>query len=193
MTAQDAAARAYTALLRLYPRQFREQHRSDMAQLFRDQCRDESTWRVSARTVLDLTLSLPTQHLEARMHSTSTPLVPLLFAAVATGGLLLAVLGGDPTSTVIGLSLALGGGALAVVAWRRSAPIPSDARSGTWWKLALGGLGLIGLVIVASRAGVEAWFLGLATVLAGFVLIITGVLGGTFHAVRRLRGANHAA
>ena len=85
MKARAAAERCYSALLSLYPRGFRDDYRSDMEQLFREQCADEPLWRVGGRAALDLALTLPTQHLEARMNSTSTPLVPLLFAAMAIG------------------------------------------------------------------------------------------------------------
>ena len=132
MNGRSVVERGYAALLHLYPRRFREDYRADMELLFREQCRDEPVWRVSTRAVLDLAITIPTQHLEARMHSTPTPLVPLLFTALAAGGLLLAVVGGsEPASLIIGPCLALGAGSLAALSWRSAAPIRTHDASRT--------------------------------------------------------------
>lgn len=188
------AERCYSALLWLYPRRFRDEYRADMELLFCEQCRDEPVWRVSTRAVLDLAVTIPTQHLEARMNSNPNPLIAILFAALATGGLLLAILGGsEPASLIIGLGLTLVTGTLSVVAWRRAAPVPTERASRTWWILVIGGLALIGLVIAASGAGVEAWYLGLASILTAFLLIAAGLVVGGAHAVKYLRRSSHTA
>lgn len=188
MTDRRALERGYAALLRLYPRPFRELYRDDMELLFREQCRDEPAWRVAARTVLDLALTVPHQHLEARMHSSPNPLVPLLFIAVAAGGLLVAAAGGtDATILAAGLGVSGVAGSLAFVAWRRSAPIRSDATAHTWWGLLLGGLALIAAVVAASKAGVDAWYVGMLAIFTALLLIAAGLVGGTAHAIRRLR------
>lgn len=191
MNATTTAERCYSALLSLYPRRFRDDYRSDMEQLFREQCADEPLWRVGGRALLDLALTLPTQHLEARMNSTSTPLVPLLFAALAIGGLLLAVVGGEPATLILGLCITAVAGTLAITSWRRAAPVRPAVADRVWLMLLVGGLALIGLVIIGSGLDIEAWYLGLAMVLAGAISMIAGsVLGVVQAATRRHRHAH---
>lgn len=194
MTIRAAVERCYGAAVRLYPRRFRDEYGPDLELLFREQCEDESVWRVTARTGLDLALTIPTQHLEARMNTDSTTPVSLLFAVLATGGLLLAVVGGTsgPTS-ILGLGLAFVFGLLAVIAWRRAAPPPVRTTSRSWWMLLVGGLALIGLVIAAAGAGVEAWYLGMASVLTGMVLVVIGIAFGLVHVATRHRSDRHLA
>jgi len=57
--------RAYGALVALYPREFRDEYGADMVQLARDACRDDPTWLVAGRVLVDLAVSIPTQHLLA--------------------------------------------------------------------------------------------------------------------------------
>ena len=182
--------RAYRAMVRLYPRRFRDEYGEDMVRLIREQCRDESAWRIAARSTVDLAIAIPTQHLEARMNRAPSALVPLVYAVFALGGVALAIVGGsDPTSSVIGLAVALGAGTLGILAWRRAAPGRATTPTGTWWKFLAAGPCLIGLVIVASGAGVNAWFLGLVTVLTAVVSTATGVVLGLAHLWnRRVRG-----
>jgi hypothetical protein len=156
--------------------------------IFRDQTRDEPTWRVCARALGDLALTVPLQHLEARMHRNATPALTVVAVAVAVAGLGLALVGGtSATPVLVGLSLALAAGAFAVATWRHGSPPAAPSPTAHWWKLVLAGPVLIGGVIVASGLGVEAWSLGLAVVFVAFALIATGaVLGlvrlvGSFH------------
>jgi hypothetical protein len=179
--------RAYRALLRLYPRRFRDQYGRDMVLLIREQCRDESAWRVAARSTIDLAIAIPTQHLEARMDRAPSTLVPLVYTVVAIGGVVLAIVGGsDPASLAIGLGVAIGSATLGIVAWRRAAPTRAT-RTGAWWKFVVAGPCLIALVIVASGAGVNAWYLGLVTMLIALVSMATGLVLGLAHLCRRVR------
>jgi hypothetical protein len=45
--------RVYAALVRLYPRAFRQHYGADLAQLLRDQCAEEPAWRVYGRALVD--------------------------------------------------------------------------------------------------------------------------------------------
>jgi len=85
-----SAAGVYSWLLRLYPRRFRNEYGTDMALLFAQQLRGEPTSRVWARGVVDLAVTIPTQHLEAHMDRPPNPSVPVVFAAVSVSGLVLA-------------------------------------------------------------------------------------------------------
>ncbi|MBK5288421.1 MAG: hypothetical protein JJE46_08135 [Acidimicrobiia bacterium] len=191
MNHDGVAVRVYGVATRLYPRRFRDDYGDDMVSLFRDQCEDEATWRVLSRAAVDLAITIPTQHLEATMHRNPNPLVPLIYLTVAIAGLILAIVGGtNATIAIIGLVIALGAGTVGVIAWRRATPVREATVTGHWWKFLLVGPGLIGLVIVAAGQGVDAWELGVATVIAGFVSAAIGVVLGLSHffgpRVRRL-------
>jgi hypothetical protein len=190
VSGDGVAVRAYSAVTRLYPRVFRDEYRADMVLLFREQCRDESKWRVLPRAAVDLAITIPVQHLEQRMHRAPSRAVPLTYFAIAAAGLVLAVVGGaNVTAVMIGLVVALGAGATAVVAWRRSAPVHETTLSANWWKYLSVGPSLIALVIIAAGIGVEAWFLGIAFVVAAFVFSAIGLVLGLTHLFnRRTRG-----
>ncbi len=155
--------RAYAALIRLYPRSFRDEYGPDLVQLLRDQCADEPTWRVAARALADLVLTVPNQHLEARMHRTSDPTLTLTlaYAAGAAAGLALALVGGSNTATlVVGGAIAVVGATLAIATWRRAAPFRREDTTDVtrqWWKFLVSGTGLTGVVLLAAGLGLEAW------------------------------------
>ena len=179
MNGDRAIVRAYSALVALYPRTFRDEYGEDMVQLVRDTCEDEPTWRVASRVVVDLALSIPTQHLEIHMKRNPSPLIPLIYTAVAAAGVLLAIAGGTSVALlVVGVAVAVIAATLAVIAWRRAAPTGGSIQTQHWWKLVLAGPVLLSGVIVAAQAGVEAWFAGLLTVFLGLILTGVGLLLG---------------
>jgi len=180
------AVRVYRALLGMYPREFRNEYGADMVQLLRDQCADEPAWQVCARASLDLAITIPTQHLETFMNRPSTHLVPLLYIALASAGVLGAIIGGSNAAVVlIGLSIAVVAGTTAVVAWRRTGPIAAPTSTRGWWKLVLAGPCIIAGVIIAAGFGVDAWMVGMFAVLVAFVLTAIGVALGVAHLARR--------
>ena len=63
----------YRSLLRVYPRRFRDEYRDDMALLFAEQLRDGPASRVWARSLIDLTITIPARHLEAHMNRPPNP------------------------------------------------------------------------------------------------------------------------
>jgi hypothetical protein len=77
--------------------------------------------------------------------------------------------------------VAVGSGATAVIAWQRGTPVRGSGTTGHWWQFVLAGPLLIGLVVVAAELGLEAWFLGIATVLTGLVVTAIGVVLGCAH------------
>ena len=185
MSDHGTALRVYRSLLRLYPREFRDAYGPDMALLFRDQCDDEPTGRVITRALLDLALTAPARHLEVHVRRNATTVVSLVYLAIAAAGVAIATAGGsNRASLVMGLSMALIGGTLGLVGRRRTAPVTTDGGSG-WWKLLLAGPLLIGLVLVASGLGVQAWFLGIATVLVAITLVAAGVVLGIVRLLSR--------
>jgi hypothetical protein len=186
VSADKAFVRAYGALVSLYPRKFRDEYGADMVQLLRDTCDDEPTWRVASRVVVDLALSIPTQHLEIHMHRNPSPLIPLIYTAVAGAGVVLAVAGGTSVALlIVGLTVAVIAAIMAVIAWRRAAPVGGSIQTEHWWKLVLAGPVIIGGVIVAAEAGVEAWFAGLLTVFLGMILTGVGLMLGLMRLTTR--------
>ena len=182
MNRDRVAVRVYGVLTRLYPARFRDDYGNDMVSLFRDQCRDEPTSRVLSRAVVDLAITIPTQHLEATMRRTIGPLVPIIYLAIALAGVLLAIVGGsNATTAIIGLAIALGAGTIGVISWRRATPVRETTLTGHWWKFLLAGACLIGLVILGAEVGIEAWELMIAGGLASIVLAGIGLVLGLSH------------
>jgi hypothetical protein len=181
-----AFLRAYGALMALYPRKFRDEYGADMVQLARDACRDDPPWRVACRVLVDLALSIPTQHLEVHMHRSPSPLIPLVYTAVSGAGIVLAVAGGTNVALlIVGLVVAATAGTLAVIAWRRAAPVSGSVQTTHWWKLVATGPIIIGGVIVAARLGVDAWFVGMFFVFLALILTGVGLLLGLARLVTR--------
>ena len=179
MKTDKGIVRTYSALLALYPRRFRDEYGADMVELVREALLDEPTRRVGSRIFTDLAISLPTQHLEAHMQRPSTHLVPLIYTAIAGAGVLLALVGGtNITLLIAGVVVAATAGTAAVVAWRRAAPIGRSIQTVHWWKFVVAGPILIGGVIAAAEAGVDAWFVGMFAVFLGLILTGAGLLLG---------------
>lgn len=114
------------------------------------------------------------------MRKTPSHLVPTIYTAVALAGAGFAVAGGTSLPMVlVGGVVAVIAGLAAVVAWRRATPIGrSSIQTAHWWQLALAGPVLIGAVVLAAGAGVEAWELGILTAGLGIMLTATGLLLG---------------
>ena len=180
------AVRVYRMLLRLYPGEFRDEYGADMVQLLRDQYVDEPAWQVCARAALDLAITIPTQQLETHMNRPSTHLVPLLYTALASGGVLGAIIAGSNAAIVaIGLCITVIAGAAAAIAWRRAGSIGGRLSTDGWWKLVLAGPCVIVTVNVASGLGVDAWMVGMFAVLVALVVTGTGVLLGIARLAKR--------
>lgn len=173
----------YRALFRCYPTRFRQEYGLDMALLFQDQLRNEAAARVWARALVDLAITIPTQHLEARVNRPPNPAIPAVFAALSGVGILIAAVTGARGGTAgIALAVAFGFGAFAVAAWRRTRAITGvQPASAHWWKLVAAGGGLFAatfVVAVLVGEGPEAWwlpmmlsfFVGITTLLTGLVL-----------------------
>jgi hypothetical protein len=157
-----------------------------MVQLVRDTCEDESTWRVWSRISADLAISIPTQHLETHMQRNPSPLIPLIYTAIAAAGIVLALTGGTSIPLlVLGLVVAVTAGTTAIVAWRRIAPVGGSVQTTHWWKLVLAGPVIVGSVVIAASAGVEAWFAGLLAVFLGLILTGVGILLGLMRLTTR--------
>lgn len=186
---------AYGALLRLYPRDFREEYGEDMAQLLRDQLRDEKATRVWARTVLDVALTAPSMRLEAHMSRGTSASV--IYGTATVACLVLAFVAGTAVGvSVVGLAGVLVFGALAFIAWRRARTLEASTHAAAhWWKyLAVGCVGLACAVVAAAFADGElsegSWAAFGGGLLFSVGLIAVGLVLGITHAVHsRRRGA----
>ena len=180
------AVRVYGTLVGLYPRRFRDDYGADMVQLVRDQCVDEPAWRVCARAAIDLAITIPTQHLEAHMNRPPSHVVPLLYTAVAIGGVLLAIVGGTNVAMlIVGACIAVAAGMMTAIAWRRAGPLRATSPNGGWWKFVVAGPCIVVAVIIAAGLGVEAWFVGMVSVFVAFVLTGIGLALGLARLVNR--------
>lgn len=182
----------YHRLTALYPRSFRDEYTDDLTSTFALQLADDGALRCWLRTVLDLLMTVPTQRMESAMNRTSNHLIPLLYTAIASGGVLLAIVGGSNRSMLIaGACIAVVAGAAATMAWRRSQPIVGTIATNGWWKFIVVGVAIVASVVVAANLGVEAWFVGMLAVFVAFVLTLTGLVMGVLHlASRKARTAS---
>src|SRR5262245_17217933 len=68
MTRNTLGERWYQRLLRLYPRDFRDDFGGEMTQLYRDRRRDEPAWRLWCSLIVDLVRTAPSEHLSILRH-----------------------------------------------------------------------------------------------------------------------------
>jgi hypothetical protein len=179
--------------VRLYPRSFRDEYGDDMVLLFEDQRAAEPALRVWCRSLLDLTLSVPTRHLEAHVHRSSPqPLLTVLAAA----GAVVALVVGLVVGSVAAPALLVVVGATWLANASRRAERPVDAPM--WWRRVVVGGVLIGLVGAATNVpwpdsmdigGDLAWSLGAITIIAGITLMSSGAVAGALSLLGRRRSA----
>lgn len=192
MTTTPLTLRVYRLLVHLYPRRFREEYGPDLVGLVADQLRDEPTWRVLARSATDLVLTLPARHLEAHMHRAPARLVPMLFGALALSAVIVGVVVGHPVVLLSCGTVAVIAGGLGLLAAHRVRPL-TQARPVTdhWWKVLVGGAGLLAALIAITTATGElpsgGWFIAMVTGLTAFVLIGAGMVLGIAHLAGRSR------
>lgn len=182
----------YDVLLRLYPRDFREEYGEDMAQLVRQQLRDESATRVWARTVLDVALTFPSIRLEAHMSRGTS--APIIYGTATAACLALAVVVGTSVGvSVLGFAGVFIFGALAFIARRRARAFGPSAHAAHWWKyLLVGCAGLAVVVVCGVTADGElsdgSWALFFGGLLFSVGLVAAGLILGIAHGARGRRG-----
>ena len=123
------------------------------------------------------------------MRRSPAAVVSTMYLTVAAAGVALATVGGTSrTSLLIGLVMAFGGGFLGIGGTPGAAPARRGTVRENWWKFIVASPMLVGAVILAAELGVQAWFLGIATVLVAIALFITGVVLGVAHLFDRRTG-----
>jgi len=190
MSAHQRTLGTYRHAVRLYPKQFREEYGPDLVGLVADQLRDEPTWRVLARSAVDLAVTVPTRHLEAHMSRSATTLVAVIFGAVALSAVVVGLAVGRPVILLACLAVAVIAASLALASAHRARPL-TEPRPTTrnWWKLlAAGGTVLAALIATTTATGElpdGMWFAAMVTGLTALVLIGAGIVLGVAHLASR--------
>jgi hypothetical protein len=145
MNAQRSVA-VYRHLSALYPKSFRAEYGDDLVAAFTEQLRDDSATRVWWSTVRDLVVTVPFQHLEARMNRPAPQTVAVLATSVTVAALVLAIVAG--TGPVVGVFLLIAVVALVVatLAWKSARPAESGVSVATRWRTIL----IIGVALLAT-------------------------------------------
>jgi hypothetical protein len=136
MNAQRSIA-VYRHLAALYPKAFRAEYGDDLVATFTEQIRDDSATHVWLSTVRDLVVTVPSQHLEARMNRPAPQTVAVLATAIVAG-----------TGPVVGvfLLIALVALVVATLAWKSARPAENGGSIATRWRTIL----IIGVALLAT-------------------------------------------
>lgn len=183
----NAPVRVYKALIVMYPRRFRSEYGDDMVLVFSAQLRDENVWRVCARAVTDLVITVPTRHLEVAMKSSTSPFLTFLFGSIAVAGVVFAmVVGTNLALATVGVVASLIAGAVSLVSYRRNRPIAPAGPALGWWKFVAGGAAILAaLIVVTNVTGELPEGFWLPTMMAGLTALVLMAIG-TILGVSRL-------
>lgn len=181
-TPRSAHERAYRSLTLLYPAGFRREYADEMAGVFADDVRERGALRAWARTLLDIVLSVPVQHMEAAVTQPSA----IRAARVALGLSVLLVLAviAQGRYVAVGVPVALVLAATALLYLRSQLPYREAVRSAGsgWWRLAAAGAGLLASIGLVANYGPDVdwfpWHLAAFLYLTGWALIIAGGIAG---------------
>ena len=177
----------YTRLTAVYPSAFRDAYRADLVAVFAEQLRDEAPIRVWARTLRDLTVTVPAQHLETRMNRPAPNVLTAGAAVVAVTAAVLAVTLGSPLAMLLFLGVALVAGVVALWSWNANQPVrPVNAAMHAWWKFLVAGILLAGVTFSAMAIpwpdeidlGGDAYWLALIGIMTSLTLGGVGLLLG---------------
>ncbi len=189
----------YRRLTTCYPRTFRLEYVEDLTATFELQLREHGPSRCWLRTLQDLIITVPIQHLESRMkhptsfHVTSSRVTVTCLALAITGALAAIVTGS--LYAVIFLLVALLAVAIAAMSRKAIKPALALEDSAKWKKFLAAGITLLAIIIVllnvppnnTQELSAWAWSLMAGSMLLSFTLIGAGVVLG----VARLSSNRH--
>lgn len=186
----------YRGLCRGYPRTFRDVYGEDLSATFALQLRELGAARCWLRTLRDLTVTVPSLHMEQHMHQPNPTHVIAGCLAVAVGGTMAALVTGTSVYGIAFLLVAAAALAAATMSRRASKSAIALARSSAWWKfLGAGAVLLAAIVVLINQPGAEnqelssaAWSLMMVSLLASFTLIGAGIVLGSARFLRRRHG-----
>ncbi len=187
MSTQRSIA-AYRHLSALYPRSFRDEYGDDLVATFAEQLADEGAGRVWLSTFRDLVVTVPSQHLEARMNRPAPQTVAMIASGVTVAAVVLALAAG--TGPVVGVFLLAAVAALVVatLAWKAARPVGRNGIGVTnrWRTLLVVGVALLTAVIVVINVPPyndkdlpeAGWALMMLSLVTSVVLIVVGLTIG---------------
>ena len=186
MTTQLSVA-VYRYLSALYPKSFRAKYGPDLVATFTEQLADDGAIRTWLSTFRDLVVTIPSQHLEARMSrpQPQTETLAVVATTVTVTALVLAVVAG--TGPVVGVFLLIAVAALVVatLGWKAARPAGRSVAS-RWRTLLIVGVALLAAVIVVINVPPfndkdlpgAGWALMMLSLIASVGLITVGLTMG---------------
>lgn len=194
---RDRHVALYRRLTSSYPKSFRNEYREDLVTLFGRQLNDEPALRVWLRTFKDLAVTVPTYHLEAKMHIPSNRILTAILSPVAVASTMgVLMMGtGNAAVTMALLIVALISSALALWIWRADQPLRDADSRNSWWKWIAAGAALVAGTFAAMAMpwpdsidlGDNAYWVVVSSVTAGVALAIVGLVLGIATYVQRQR------
>lgn len=183
--------RSYRALVLLYPRGFRREYGGEMVLTFRDDTRSRGAAAAWRRALADLVLSLPVQRLEAIVTQASA--IRAAQAALAVSALLVLTVVAMGRYVVVATPIAIATAGLALLYLRAQLPYREAVTSAgaSWWRLLAAGAGLLAGIALVANFGPDVdwfpWHLAVLLFLAGWALMIAGVIAGLVRLATHLR------
>lgn len=184
----DRNIKLYRSLSALYPKAFRDEYGEDLVSTFTEHLRDDRATTVWLSTIRDLVVTVPSQHLEARMHRPAPKTVAVIATTVTVAALMLAFAAG--TGPVVGVFLLAAVAALVVatLAWKAARPAARNeaGRANRWRTLLAVGVLLLAAVIVVinvppyndKELPEAGWALMMLSMLTSVGLITVGLTMG---------------
>ncbi len=178
----------YRHLSALYPKSFRAEYGTDLVAAFTQQLSDDGVARAWLSTARDLVVTVPSQHLEARMKRPDPHTVAMAATTVTVAALVLAVVAGTGPVVGVFLLIALVSLVVATLGWKAARPAGDQVVSlvNRWRTLLFVGVALVTAAIVVVNVspyndrelpGV-GWALLMLSLITGIGLITVGVTMG---------------
>ncbi len=190
--------RAYSALVGLYPRRFRDEYGQDMVLLFEEMAADRGAARVWPTLLRDAFTSIITQRMETLMSETQSRTLTLVgFVSLAVGVVAMALFGSAAKPLFLVLLAALGAGGLAIGLFLRSNAAyrePGQGMHRHWWRYLLAAAACFGAAVIGTEVlNLDGpWVLLFVDIIAGWFLVAMGLALGVWHGAYRLRGVRTA-
>lgn len=182
--------RVYRTLLLLYPKSFRLAYGEDMVAVFEEMRRDRSALSLWWRVTVDAAASIPVQRMESLMSQVSSRTITAGFFGLLAVFVALA-LRGTPGTAFGFLFVLLAAVGLMLVLFLRSRAAyvePAMQMHRHWWRYFAAAFACFGGALVGANAlKLDAWMLLVLDVVAGWCLVVMGVVLGAWHGVYRVR------
>ncbi len=138
----------YQRMTVLYPKAFRDEYRADLSAVFAQQLEELGAPRCWIRTVRDLIVSIPAQHMEPRMKNPVSSYAFILCLALAISGTVMAVVIGASLYAIVFAIVAVASLGSAIALRRAAKPVVELERASSWKKFVVGGGLMLGALIV---------------------------------------------